>query len=244
MQNINTILFDLDGTLLSIDMKEFEHIYYSSLSSAFQPLLAPDKFMEMLYASVKAMVMNKEKETNEAVFMAAMKEYVGDEFPSYQKHFTDFYEKDFSVLQKAVQKNHEILRAIEILKEKGYELVIATNPLFPKHAIDQRIRWANLIHDDFSHITYFEDSHYCKPNVEYYKEILETIGKTPEECMMVGNDAEEDLAAGKLGISTYLITNHLLNRKGLTYRTDYEGTYKDFLLFTESLPEVTSITAS
>ena len=238
MKKINTILFDLDGTLLSIDMKEFEEIYYTSLSNAFKSIIAPDNFMAILYSSVKAMVKNKEKRTNEEVFMSAMKEHVGEELPAFQKHFIHYYENDFSVLRDAVNKNTDMLEALEILKEKGYELVIATNPLFPKFAIDQRIQWAELVHEDFSHITYFEDSHYCKPNVEYYSEILETIGKNPQECMMVGNDAEEDLAAGALGITTYLITNHLLNRKSLEYTADHEGTYKDFLMFAESMPDV------
>lgn len=238
MKKINTILFDLDGTLLSIDMKEFEEIYYTSLSNVFKSIIAPDKFLAMLYSSVKAMVKTKENRTNEEVFMSVMKEHVGEELPAFQKHFIHYYENDFSVLRDAVNKNTDMLEALEILKEKGYELVIATNPLFPKFAIDQRIQWAELVHEDFSHITYFEDSHYCKPNVEYYSEILETIGKNPQECMMVGNDAEEDLAAGALGITTYLITNHLLNRKSLEYTADHEGTYKDFLMFAESMPDV------
>lgn len=238
MKKINTILFDLDGTLLSIDMKEFEEIYYTSLSNAFKSIIAPDNFMAILYTSVKAMVKNKEKRTNEEVFMSAMKEHVGEELPAFQKHFIRYYENDFSVLRNAVNKNTDMLKALDILKEKGYELVIATNPLFPKFAIDQRIQWADLVHEDFSHITYFEDCHYCKPNVEYYSEILETIGKNPQECLMVGNDAEEDLAASTLGITTYLITNHLLNRKNLNYTADHEGTYKDFLLFAESMPVV------
>lgn len=238
MKKINTILFDLDGTLLSIDMKEFEEIYYTSLSNAFKSIIAPDNFMAILYSSVKAMVKNKEKRTNEEVFMSAMKEHVGEELPAFQKHFIRYYENDFSVLRNAVNKNTDMLKALDILKEKGYELVIATNPLFPKFAIDQRIQWADLVHEDFSHITYFEDCHYCKPNVEYYSEILETIGKNPQECLMVGNDAEEDLAASTLGITTYLITNHLLNRKNLNYTADHEGTYNDFLLFAESMPVV------
>ena len=238
MKKINTILFDLDGTLLSIDMKEFEEIYYTSLSNAFKSIIAPDNFMAILYSSMKAMVKNKENRTNEEVFMSVMKEHVGEELPAFQKHFIHYYENDFSVLRDAVNKNTDMLEALEILKGKGYELVIATNPLFPKFAIDQRIQWADLAHEDFSHITYFEDSHYCKPNVEYYSEILETIGKNPQECMMVGNDAEEDLAAGALGITTYLITNHLLNRKSLEYTADHEGTYKDFLMFAESMPDV------
>jgi len=238
LKKINTILFDLDGTLLSIDMKEFEEIYYTSLSNAFKSIIAPDNFMAILYSSVKAMVKNKEKRTNEEVFMSAMKEHVGEELPAFQKHFIRYYENDFSVLRNAVNKNTDMLEALDILKEKGYELVIATNPLFPKFAIDQRIQWADLVHEDFSHITYFENCHYCKPNVEYYSEILETIGKNPQECLMVGNDAEEDLAASTLGITTYLITNHLLNRKNLNYTADHEGTYKDFLLFAESMPVV------
>lgn len=238
MKKINTILFDLDGTLLSIDMKEFEEIYYTSLSNAFKSIIAPDNFMAILYSSVNAMVKNKEKRTNEEVFMSAMKEHVGEELPAFQKHFIRYYENDFSVLRNAVNKNTDMLEALDILKEKGYELVIATNPLFPKFAIDQRIQWADLVHEDFSHITYFENCHYCKPNVEYYSEILETIGKNPQECLMVGNDAEEDLAASTLGITTYLITNHLLNRKNLNYTADHEGTYKDFLLFAESMPVV------
>ena len=118
MKKINTILFDLDGTLLSIDMKEFEEIYYTSLSNAFKSIIAPDNFMAILYSSVKAMVKNKEKRTNEEVFMSVMKEHVGDELPAFQKHFIRYYENDFSVLRNAVNKNTDMLEALDILKKK------------------------------------------------------------------------------------------------------------------------------
>lgn len=238
MRKITTVLFDLDGTLLSIDMNDFENIYYSSLSTSFQTFMPSEKFMPMLYSALKTMIMNKDQRTNEEVFMDAMRAYVGNELPLYEKHFEKFYEKDFSVLRNAVNENPVMLKSLEILKNKGYELVIATNPLFPKKAIDQRIAWAGLVPQDFSYITYFEQSHFCKPHVEYYEEILSSIGKNPDECMMVGNDAEEDLAAGNLGITTYLITNHLLNRKKLDYKADYEGTYEDYLQFVKSMPAV------
>ena len=118
MKKINTILFDLDGTLLSIDMKEFEEIYYTSLSNAFKSIIAPDNFMAILYSSMKAMVKNKENRTNEEVFMSVMKERVGEELPAFQKHFIHYYENDFSVLRDAVNKNTDMLEALEILKKK------------------------------------------------------------------------------------------------------------------------------
>lgn len=238
MRNINTILFDLDGTLLSIDMKAFEDIYYSHLAKSFSTLMPPEKFMPLLSGAVKTMVQNTEEKTNETVFLEAMVKEVGENLPLFQAQFTHFYQTGFSRLKEAVQKNEAIHEALATLKDKGYTLAIATNPLFPKEAIDQRIAWAGLKKEDFAHISYFEESHYCKPNLAYYKEILTKLQKHPEECMMVGNDALEDLVSGQLGIKTYLITDHLLNRYDVPIEADAKGNYQDFLSFAKTLPPV------
>jgi FMN phosphatase YigB (HAD superfamily) len=55
---------------------------------------------------------------------------------------------------------------------------------------------------------------------------------------MVGNDVEEDLAAGKLGIKTFLIKNHMINRKNVEPNPDYIGTYEDFHNFVDELPNI------
>ena len=60
--------------------------------------------------------------------------------------------------------------------------------------------------------TTYENSRFCKPNPAYYEEILEKIGCRAEECAMVGNDVDEDMVAGKLGMKTFLLTPCLLNR--------------------------------
>lgn len=238
MKNINTVLFDLDGTLLSINMKDFEDIYYKSLSGYFKDIIQPEKFMKILYGSVMAMVKNKEYRTNEEVFMNSMKSYVKDDFKLYAEMFSKYYENDFHILKEAVLDTTEMQEATRIFKNKGYNLVIATNPLFPREAIEKRIEWSGIVRNDFSYVSYFEKNHFCKPNIEYYEEILENIHKTPEECMMVGNDALEDLAAGKLGITTYLITDHLLNRNNIEIVADHVGDYKDFLTFAQSMPSI------
>lgn len=236
LNKIKTILFDLDGTLLSINMKDFEDIYYRSLSESFKEIIPPENFMKILYGSVVTMVKNTEHRTNEEVFMEAMRSHVKDDLPLYFEKFSSYYENDFHILKEAVLDTTEMQQATKLLKNKGYELVIATNPLFPKEAIEKRIEWSGIDRSDFSYVSYFEKNHYCKPNLEYYEEILQHIERRPEECMMVGNDALEDLIAGKLGITTYLITDHLLNRNGIEIKADHVGDYKDFLAFAEKMP--------
>jgi len=111
--------------------------------------------------------------------------------------------------------------------ELGLEVVVATNPIFPIHAVRQRIDWAGLGDINFKHVTSYEHCHFCKPNPDYYREIVDRIGRQPQECLMVGNDVEEDLAAAKIGMKTYLVTDCLLNSKKLDFTTDYQGTLQE-----------------
>ena len=94
------------------------------------------------------------------------------------------------------------------------EVILATNPIFPKAATENRIRWAGLEPEDFLLYTTYENSRYCKPNPKYFEEILRETGRRPEECVMVGNDASEDTTAGALGIPVFLLTDCLINRQG------------------------------
>lgn len=234
---INTILFDLDGTLLPMDLKVFEKVYFGSLAKHFTDKHDIHGFIELIWSATKAMVANTEYRTNEEVFMEALKLSVREQLDEYQARFARFYQTDFDAVKMAVSKNEDVLQAVRILKEKGYQLVLATNPLFPRLAIQKRIDWAGLNIEDFSYITSFEDNHYCKPQPKFYQEVLSEIGKTPAECLMVGNDTYEDLIAGKLNIATYLIEDHAIVRDHALQPT-YQGTYKDFLAFAEQLPKV------
>ena len=55
---------------------------------------------------------------------------------------------------------------IKKLKEMGYPLVLATNPIFPRVATMQRIDWAGLDVEDFELVTVYENFNYSKPNPE------------------------------------------------------------------------------
>ena len=95
----------------------------------------------------------------------------------------------------------------------GYTLALATNPIFPAIATETRMRWAGLDQGDFVLYTTYENSSYCKPNPAYYRQVLQKLGAHPQECLMVGNDAEEDLVAESLGMKVFLITNCLINKQ-------------------------------
>lgn len=235
---INTILLDLDGTVLPLDMDLFMTIYFNEMSKVFNDLPDHEMLVKNIWAATNAAVKNTEKVTNEEVFMKAYDELIVGDLEEHKKRFELFYDEGFLKTKKSVQENEWIRISVKILKEKGYELVLATNPIFPMKAIHHRIRWAGFEPGDFSYISSFERNHYCKPQIKFYEEVLGAIGKRPEECMMVGNDVQEDMVVGKIGIKTYLINEHLLHRTEDPIHVDYQGNYEDFYHFVETLPRI------
>jgi FMN phosphatase YigB (HAD superfamily) len=244
MPAINTVLFDLDGTLLPIDSATFEKVYFAALASRFTDMYRPEEFTKIIWDATKDMVANKEHVTNQTAFMDALGVVVTSRLPEMQRRFDAFYEDGFDAVRAAVLDNKPVREAVGTLKNKGYALAVATNPLFPRRAVEKRIAWTGFERADFVYVSSFEDNHYCKPHVEFYLEVLGALGRQPEECLMVGNDPLEDTAATKAGIKTYLITNHLIPRPGRSIPADYQGKYEDFLEFVRGLPDLTRPTGN
>ncbi len=234
----NTILFDLDGTLLPMDFDKFMKIYFYQMGQHFKDDVDPDMMPKFIWAATKKMIATNNHQTNEEIFMDDFQTYVPNNIQYYIEKFNEFYDTLFNEVKASTYVSNDILNSIEVLKSKGYDLVIATNPLFPIKANYHRIKWAGLDKDDFLHITSFEKNKHCKPFPHFYQEVLQKINKKPEDCIMVGNDVEEDLAAKTVGIDTYLITDCIVNSKNLKNTADYTGTYQDFYRFCEELPNV------
>ena len=235
---LDTILFDLDGTLLPLDMQKFTEIYFNEMGYMFKDMIEPKLLVKHVWAATQEMVANTEYKTNEEVFMKKFSELIGGDIYKYMEQFDDFYDTLFHKTREAAQCQSSIREIVDMLKAKNYKLVVATNPLFPRKAIHHRIEWAGLDLEDFIYITSYEDNHYCKPQLHFYREILEKIGKRPEQCMMVGNDVQEDLIALKLGIKTFLVKNHMIHRTEETIDSTYEGNYEDFYDFVNNLDTI------
>lgn len=98
--------------------------------------------------------------------------------------FDSFYRNEFVAAKNACQQTLAAKEIINLIKESGKRLILATNPIFPAVATENRIAWAGLSTGDFELITTYENSSYCKPNPKYYTEIFEKTGLAPEECLI------------------------------------------------------------
>lgn len=229
---LRTILFDLDGTLLPIDTDRFVHGYMKALAAHTGHLVSGEQLVHQIMASTYEMIKNTDPEmTNAQVFAADFFPKIGKGEEELLPLFDQFYREQFPSLRSACPGLPGIGKAVvQTAVDKGYEIVLATNPLFPRMAIEERMRWVGIEDMPWRLVTVYEEMHACKPQPAYYQEILAKVGRAPEECLMVGNDVEEDGVAGRLGMGVYFVTNHLINRSGLELPPDRSGTLADFLV--------------
>ena len=212
---IKAILFDLDGTLLPMDQDIFIKAYLSGLVKVLAPKgYQPEAVATALWTSTGAMFKNDGKKRNEEVFWESFSAILGDSVRDEEENLRVFYNTDFQKIGGLMGYSAVSKEIIELLKSKGITVVLATNPLFPAVATESRIRWAGLSPEDFALYTTYENSRFCKPNLNYYTEIFEKMSLDPEECLMVGNDVGEDMIASKLGADCYLVTDCLINKSG------------------------------
>ena len=226
---IKTVLFDLDGTLIPFDQEEFIKAYFYNLAKKFVPMgYDKDLLIKSLWAGTGSMYKNDGKATNQDVFKDIFSKSMQKDYNEMEESFLDFYENEFDNVKSTLQKQVDRSEFIKTLKDKGVKVVLATNPIFPKVAVQTRLKWIGLSLDDFDYVTTFENSHYCKPNLDYYREIFENINSNPGEAIMVGNNALEDMVSGKLGVKTYLITDNLENPENIDI-TQFENGDFDFI---------------
>ena len=212
---MKAVLFDLDGTLLPMDMDVFVNGYFRFLAEKMIPHgYEPGELIKAVWGGVAAMVKNDGSCLNDEAFWKYFCGIYGEEARQDIPIFEDFYANDFQKAKVFCGFAPQAAEVIRLVKEKGLRPVLATNPLFPDVATRSRIRWAGLEPEDFELYTTYENIGYCKPNPDYYREILRRIGLAPEECMMVGNDVGEDMIAETLGMKVFLLTDCLINKTG------------------------------
>lgn len=162
-------------------------------------------------------------------------ELIGGDPTPFERRFDAFYEEKFDKLKGKCEGNTEIIQGMQLLKEKGYGVVLATNPVFPMRANEHRLGWAGLKPSDFEYITALEICNKCKPNPDYFRNILKHMNLKAEECVMVGNDMIEDLAASEAGIETWLIEDCVSESESCPYIADHVGSGADFLEYVKKL---------
>ena len=233
---IKAILFDLDGTLLPMDQELFLKAYFGGLVKAMVPHgYDPDRVVKSIWDGTGAMITNNGKQTNEEVFWASFCAQFGPDARKDEPLFDAFYRTEFQKVQNVCGFEPQAAEAIRQIKDMGYRTILATNPLFPPIATQSRIRWAGLNVEDFEWVTTYDNSGFCKPNPDYYREILSKRGLKPEECAKVGNDVGEDMIAETLGMRVFLLTPCLINKTGTDISCYPNGGFPELLEFVRSL---------
>lgn len=208
------ILFDLDGTLLPMHEPTFVKCFYGALIQHVAiPGVSPREVGEILQGSLRYVISNDGSCTNRQAF--------ADYYENYHKatghlirleDMENFYATSFDTLVRgSCGFDPSAKIAVEFIKNSNTPMAVATNPFFPRIATHIRLGWAGLDPADFHDITVYENSHYCKPNLLYYRELFERIGFDPEQCLMVGNNVAEDMIATQLGCDVFLVTRDLIN---------------------------------
>ena len=232
---IKNILFDLDGTLLPMDQDTFIDAYMRTLAAHMAPLgYDPKRLVKSIWAGTGAMIQNDGSKTNEQAFWECFAGIFGEKARDDEALFDQYYRTDFSNVQASCGYAPEAKPLIETLKQAGFRLILATNPIFPPIATHTRIQWAGLLPSDFAWITTYDNSHFCKPNPAYYREIFQKLDLIPEECLMVGNDVTEDMVAERLGCKVFLLTDCLINKQGTDVSVYPHGSFAQLLEYVKN----------
>ena len=133
---IKNILFDLDGTLLPMDMEKFTQGYFKRLVMKAAPRgYEPEKLIKSVWAGTAAMVKNNGGITNEEAFWNKFSEIYGEEKTAADKPmFDEYYCKEFLDVKADCGFDPAAAETVAALKAKGFALVLATNPIFPAAA--------------------------------------------------------------------------------------------------------------
>lgn len=208
---LKAVLFDLDDTLLGNSMDTFLPAYFQALTRYLNHLVPPERLIAQLMHATETMDANHNRHvTNEEAFAAAFYPALKPDRPTLERVFQRFYADEFPKLQSLTRMRREARSLIEWALERNLQVAVATNPLFPRVAVEQRLAWAGVSVDDFSYalVTTYENMHATKSHPAYYREILNRLERRSDECLMVGDSWKMDvLPASSVGLQVYWVND-------------------------------------
>ncbi len=230
------ILFDLDGTLLPMDVEAFAKIYIAALARELAPFgLTVETMLKPFWAGTKAMMANTTGKLNAEVFWDTFTAMTGVDRAQVEPVCDAFYNVGFQAARAATMANPLAVEAVRLAREKADKVVLATNPLFPMAGQKTRLSWLGLTPEDFDLVTCYTSDRHCKPNPAYFHDICERLDLDPAQCLMIGNDDREDMHCGTAaGMTTYLVTDCRLPYKENPW-AGAQGTFTEMIEMLKAL---------
>lgn len=235
---IKAILFDLDDTLLDLNLSAFMAAYGMEQCRVLSRVTGRS-LPQCTAALAKAYLAIDDQGrldgmTNERLMWKTLDEALGtvSQNPSLRGALAYLDAQGAQrfrngLVQARPRKgNHEAIEAARCL---GLTVALATNPCFTLEVDRLRLGWAELTEDDFADITHLTNSTRNKPSARYYLEFISRLGLQPEECLMVGNDIRRDFCKPDIGMVTAYVGH------GRPKRSIFRG---DLASLADHLPQV------
>lgn len=225
----------MDGTLIPFQQDDFIKVYFGELCKKLAPLgYEPKHTVDSIWAGTKAMIKNDGSRLNSDLFWEVFRS-MNEGLPDAKELCDEFYTNEFNRAKCIVKYQVDRKPLITKLREKGLKIVLATNPLFPSDGMNTRLSWVGLSPDDFDLVTHYDNCTYCKPFPGYFTEIAEKLGVKPEECVMIGNSVQDDMAAVKAGLKVFLVPEFLENPQDTDHSALPQGTLDEAVEYVLSL---------
>ena len=208
---IRAVLFDLDDTLLRLNLTAFIARYVAGASRllASAARMSPPALGVPYVRAFLAMDARDREDslTNEQLYNKVFYEHTG--IPLDDPVISDlitYYEREivpgFSGGIVSARPVPGAREAIETVHRLGLICALATNPTFSLTCDRARMGWANVSEEDFAVVSTYSNSTRCKPCTRYYQEFANQLGVRLDECLMVGNDAMRDIVRDGCGLRT------------------------------------------
>ncbi len=202
---IKAVLLDLDDTLLHNPNQGFVPAYMHLIDRYFKQHFG-SPVSNALLQGVRTLSKPRDmRHSNLAVMLERLGAAARLDEAQLLDAVEDFYLHHYPELQACTSPVGFAPELVTALRERGYRLVIATNPLYPAAAIHQRLKWAGLpdAANDYALITTADNTHFAKPDPAYYAEIIGRLGIEPDEALMIGDSEKNDIRpAAQIGIRT------------------------------------------
>ena len=208
---IKAVLFDMDETLLDINLEAFLISYQAKLDQILSDISGIPAYklaIPMTKAYLALSDKNRQdKLTNAQLFNKVIFDetgiplddpYVADAIAYFE---TSILPQCNNALIHGKPKSGAHL-CVNKAKDLGLKVGLATNPTFSKNCIACRMKWGEIDTYEMDHITYMENSRRLKPSALYFQQTAQALGLRPEECLMVGNDPKRDICMSDIGMKT------------------------------------------
>ena len=211
---IKAVLFDMDDTLLDINLTAFMTTYVAEVSKILSQISGKSALsFGLSFAQSYLALESKARADGLTNFELLCREFerrcgVPLDEPAIRSSIR-FYESE--VLPKrgdGIVAAHPMpggLEALEQVERLGLRCALATNPSFSGPCIRTRMRWARIDDAPFERVSHLCNSTRLKPASRYYEEFVSALGLHPQECLMVGNDAKRDFPRPDIGMSTIYV---------------------------------------